>query len=80
MKKYILTGYYVQKNVLRTDMFTDIESVYSVIDHYSHDALIEKYKGSLHDFNFDVMSRRSHNGAVIITDDNFKWSCFQLTK
>lgn len=77
-KHYILTGYDTSKDKMSTNMFNDLEVVYSIIDNYSHDALFQKYKGSINDFNFDIASRRSHNGAVIINDNMFKWSIFQF--
>lgn len=73
---YIVTGVYSEKNgTLSTHVYRDIEDVFELIKHFSSDTLLKLYK-TARDLEFDVQSRRSHNGAVIINDSNASWSIF----
>lgn len=82
-KKYILTGYDKTKKKINTRVYNDIDSVAEVINGCETGAVVwtegEKLiVKSPEDLDFDVQSRRSHNGAEIIDTEKFAWSVFLL--
>lgn len=73
---FILTGYDKKANSMMTRIIKSIDDVYSTIQYFSPEALTDGSKkyASPRDLEFDVQSRRSHNGAVIIYANDFCWS------
>ena len=74
---YIFTGYDYKAKKLSTQMKRDINSIFDIVKYYSAEELAKRYK-TPKDLSFDVESRRSHEGAVIIQDQNYSWSIFRV--
>lgn len=74
MKKiYVFTGYDKKSGKMTTMIRSDMDYIFDVIKYYSAETLAKRYK-TVKDLEFDVASRRSHNGAVIIDDKAASWS------
>ena len=81
--KYILTGYDKTKKKINTRVYNDIDSVAEVINKCETGEVVwtegEKLViKSTRDLDFDVHSRRTHNGAELINTEKFAWSVFLL--
>ena len=81
--KYILTGYDKTKNKINTRIYNDIDSVAEVINKCETGEVVwtedeQLVVKSPKDLDFDVNSRRSHNGAELINTKKFAWSVFLL--
>ena len=81
--KYILTGYDKAKNKINTRIYNDIDSVAEVINKCETGEVVwtedeQLVVKSPKDLDFDVNSRRSHNGAELINTKKFAWSVFLL--
>lgn len=83
MKKYLLTGYSKTKNKIATRIYDDIDEVAQVINGCEADEIVwaedeQLIVKSPKDLDFNVQSRRSHDGAEIIDTKKFAWSIFYL--
>lgn len=74
---YVLTGYDKKSGKMSTQMNSDMNYIFDIIKYYSAETLAKRYK-TVKDLEFDVASRRSHNGAVIIDDEVAIWSIFSV--
>lgn len=72
---YVVTGYNVAEKKLRTHMFTNFQQVVDLLTSFpaTNEMLTAKYK-NMNDFDFDIQSRRSHFGAVILEGQDICWS------
>lgn len=82
-KKYILTGYDKAKKKINTRVYNDIGSVAEIINKCETGDIVwtegeQLIVKSSKDLDFDVQSRRSHNGAEIIDTQKFAWSIFLM--
>ena len=83
MKKYLLTGYSKTKNKIATRIYDDIDEVAQVINGCEAGEIVwaedeQLIVKSPKDLDFNVQSRRSHDGAEIIDTKKFAWSIFYL--
>lgn len=83
MKKYLLTGYSKTKNKIATRMYDNIDEVAQVINGCETGEIVQVEDEQLivkspKDLDFNVQSRRSHDGAEIIDTKKFAWSIFYL--
>lgn len=71
-KYYVLTGYNRSKKILMTRIMDSIDLVFETINCFSKQT---KYK-SAGDLDFDIASRHSHKGAVILETAEVLWSIY----
>ena len=76
MKKYLVTGYSKKDGRMATHIYDAIEHVAELINQCANKEIIK----SSHDLDFDVQTRRNHNGAEIVYADDYTWSIFLLQK
>ena len=77
-RTFIFTGCDKIKEKAVTRKSNNIALIYDIVQHYSSKALEKAHCKSLNDFDFEVKTRKSHSGAVIIEDNNYIWSVMEI--
>ena len=70
---YICTGVDLTKKMIMTRKYPDAEAIAGVLECFDPDVA-----KSAKDIDFEVQSRASHGGALIIKGKNYLWSIFYV--